>query len=514
LEQDNNVRATPKSGLGLRSAPAGGFDLLIGGKWQSAEQGATFAAHDPYLEIDWGEIAQASPADVDRAVASARSAFEEGRWTGMLAAERARIMLRLADLIERDAESLTSQQIFENGKLISEMRPGTLGLAGDCRFFAGLAETHGGATVQSARPGFTTFTLKEPIGVVGAITPWNTPLGLLGWKLFPALAAGNTIVVKPSEVTPTSTLMLAALCEEAGIPGGVVNVVTGGRETGAALVEHRDVGKIAFTGSTATGQQIAARAALRSARVTLEMGGKSPQVIFADADLDQAVNGVMAGIFAATGQSCMAGSRVLVEEPVFDRFCEMLAARGSAMIAGDPLDPASQLGPLASRAQLDKVLAYFEIARAEGLDCVTGGHRLDRQGYFVAPTVYRDVPHGSRIAREEIFGPVAAVMRFNSEDEAVRIANDTHYGLAAGIWTEDLRRAHRLVHRIRAGTVWVNNYRIIGHTLPFGGYGASGIGREMGRDALEAYSETKSVWIDLGNRIEFKTGHGEMQGAV
>lgn len=503
-----NRRAQPLLGLPAQGG-AGGFPLFIDGQWSQPADGAHFAAHDPFLEQDWGQVAQAGAGDVSRAVTCARKAFDDGRWSGLLAADRARILLRLADLIERDAAMLTSQQVFENGKLIAEMAPGTGALAGDCRFFAGLAEVHGGRSVPPSRPSFTTFTLREPIGVVAAITPWNTPLGLLGWKLFPALAAGNSIVIKPSEVTPTSTSMLAALCQEAGIPDAVVNVVTGGAQTGAALVEHDDVAKIAFTGSTATGQAIASRAALRSARVTLEMGGKSPQVIFADVDLEQAVNGVMAGVFAATGQSCMAGSRVLVEAPVFDRFCDMLAARGSEMIAGDPLDPQAQLGPLASRAQLDKVLSYFEIARAEGLDCVTGGVRLDRQGYFVAPTVYRNVPPNSRLAREEVFGPVVSLFRFDSEEQAVQLANDTKYGLAAGIWTDDVRRAHRLLHKIRAGSIWINNYRVVGHTLPFGGYGQSGMGREMGADALDAYTETKSVWIDTGNRIEFSTGEGE-----
>jgi aldehyde dehydrogenase (NAD+) len=485
-----------------------GFALLIDGQWRAAQGGRCFAAHDPYVESDWGRIAEADAADVDAAVAAAARAFGDGRWSGRLAAERARCLLRLADLIEREAETLTRQQILENGKLVSEMRPGTAAVAGDCRFFAGLAETHDGTTVPPARPGFTTFTLREPVGVVAAITPWNTPLGLLGWKLFPALAAGNTVVIKPSEVTPTSTLLLAELVREAGIPDGVVNVVTGGAGTGAALVAHPRVAKIAFTGSTATGQAIAAEAARRSARVTLELGGKSPNIIFADADLDNAVNGVMAGIFAASGQSCMAGSRVLVQALVYERVCEMLAERGSRMLAGDPLDPATQLGPLASRAQLQKVLSYFAVASDEGLHCVAGGRRLERQGYFVAPTVYRDVPPESRIAREEIFGPVAALMRFADEDDAVRLANDTRYGLAAGIWTEDLRRAHRMLHRIRAGTIWVNNYRVIGHTLPFGGYGQSGSGREMGAAALDAYTEVKSVWIDTGNKVEFKTGRG------
>jgi acyl-CoA reductase-like NAD-dependent aldehyde dehydrogenase len=483
-----------------------GFRMLIDGHWRDASGAKSFAAHDPFLESDWGSIADASGADADAAVAAARTAFSDGRWSGRLAAERARCLYRLADLIDSDAEALTRQQIFENGKLMSEMRPGISAVAADCRFFAGLAETHGGSTVPTPRPGFTTFTLREPIGVVLAITPWNTPLGLLGWKLFPALAAGNTVVIKPSEVTPSSTLMLAALAQEAGIPDGVVNVVTGGKSAGAALVSHPDVAKIAFTGSTATGQAIAAEAARRSARVTLEMGGKSPNIVFADADLDNAVNGVMAGIFAASGQTCIAGSRVLVEAPVFDRVANMLAERGSRMVAGDPLDSQTQLGPLASRAQLDKVLSYFAIAHKEGLACLAGGKRLERQGYFVAPTVYADVPPDSRLMREEIFGPVAALIRFSGEDEAVRIANDTHYGLAAGLWTENLGRAHRMLHRVRAGTVWVNNYRVLGHALPFGGYGRSGIGRELGAAALDAYTEVKSVWIDTGNKIEFGAG--------
>jgi (Z)-2-((N-methylformamido)methylene)-5-hydroxybutyrolactone dehydrogenase len=504
--EDNSIRAQPKLQLSPAADTRGGFQLLIDGQWRHASGGKSFAAHDPFLESDWGSIADASDADAGAAVAAALAAFKDGRWSQRLAAERARCLYRLADLIERDAAILAQQQIFENGKLASEMRPGMGAVAGDCRFFAGLAEIHGGTTVPSTRAGFSTFTLREPMGVVLAITPWNTPLGLLGWKLFPALAAGNTVVIKPSEVTPSSTIMLAALAQEAGIPDGVVNVVTGGRTTGAALVSHPEVAKIAFTGSTATGQAIAAEAARRSVRVTLEMGGKSPNIVFADADLDNAVNGVMSGIFAASGQTCIAGSRVLVEAPVFDRVAEMLAERGSRMVAGDPLDPKTHLGPLASRMQLDKVLSYFEIARKEGLDCAAGGRRLERRGYFVAPTVYRDVPPDSRLMREEIFGPVAAMIRFSGEEEAVRIANDTRYGLAAGVWTEDLRRGHRMLHRLRAGTVWVNNYRVLGHTLPFGGYGQSGVGRELGAAALEAYTEVKSVWIDTGNKIEFNIG--------
>jgi aldehyde dehydrogenase (NAD+) len=484
--------------------------MLIGGEWVDTKHARHFACCDPFTEAQWGRVPLADADDVDAAVRAARAAFEGGEWPRLLAADRARLLLRLADLIDRDVEHLARQQVFENGKLITEMRAVTAALAADCRFVAGLAEVHGGDTVPSTRPNFTTYVLREPIGVVAAITPWNTPLTLLGWKLFPALAAGNTVVIKPSEVTPTSTLMLASLAVEAGFPRGAINVVTGyGEPAGTALVRHPHVEKIAFTGSTSTGQRIAVEAAKRSAAVSLEMGGKSANIIFADADIDNAVNGVMAGVFAATGQSCVAGSRVLVEASVYDRVAELLVERARKMIIGDPLDPATQLGPLASRAQLEKVTQYFEIARTEGLELLTGGRQIERTGFFVEPTVYGNVPNDCRIAQEEIFGPVVALMPFRAEEEAVRIANATRYGLAAAAWTEDYRRQQRLIAQLRAGTVWINNYRIVGHTLPFGGYKQSGVGREMGRRALEAYSETKSVWIDIGNRVAFPVGKGK-----
>jgi aldehyde dehydrogenase (NAD+) len=472
------------------------FAMLIDGQWVGAAAGQTFTCVDPYTDESWGRIPEASPAEVDRAVRAARRAFDAGGWRQTLPAQRAALLRKLARLIEANAEALTYQQIRENGKLVSEMRPQLDVLASACYYFAGLAETLTGASLTSGFAGLTTYTVREPIGVVAAVTPWNSPLLLLGWKLFPALAAGNTVVVKPSEVTPASTLRLAALVEEAGFPAGVVNVVTGHGPVGGALIEHHGVDRIAFTGSTATGRVIARAAAERHARVTLELGGKSPNIIFADANVSRAVDGIIAGVFAASGQTCVAGSRVLVESAVYEEVAELLVSRARKLAPGDPLDPGTRLGPLASRAQLTKVLAYFDIAREERLELLTGGRRLDRRGFFVEPTVYGRVDNHCRVAREEIFGPVACLMRFSGEDEAVALANDTVYGLAAGVWTESLRRAHRVVPRLRAGTVWVNNYRLISHAVPFGGFKQSGLGRELGPEALHEYTEPKSVWID------------------
>ncbi len=483
------------------------FAMLIDGEWTAAASGNTFACEDPFLEQQWGHVPAAGATDVDRAVRVARRAFDEDGWPQMLPARRAALLRRLAQLITDHADILACQQIRENGKLVGEMQAGSRVLANACNYFAGLTETLHGMTIPSSIPNMISYTVREPIGVVAAITPWNSPLLLLGWKLFAALAAGNTVVIKPSEVTPTSTLLLGELILEAGFPKGVVNIVTGfGNPAGVALVSHPGVDKIAFTGSTVTGEAIARIAAERNARVSLELGGKSPNIVFADADIGNAVNGVMAGIFAASGQTCMAGSRVLVEDAVYEEFAGLLVDRGSRMIAGDPLHPATQLGPVASRAQLEKILGYFEIGRSDGMQLLTGGRRLDRKGYFVAPTVFGNVDNNCRLAREEIFGPVVALMRFKGEDEAVAIGNATRYGLAAGVWTESIQRAHRMVSRLRAGTVWVNNYRIVGHAMPFGGFKESGLGRELGLEALHDYTEVKSVWIDTGNRINFQTG--------
>ncbi len=483
------------------------YQLYIDGGWSEPNSGEYFSCTDPFTEETWAEVPLANHRDVNAAVKAARKAFDSDEWSSFTAVQRSALLRKLAALIEENTEALVHQQIWENGKLISEMLPGMGGVISDCYFYAGLAETLHGKTVQPNYPNFTGYTVREPVGVVAAITPWNTPLGLLGWKLFPALAAGNTIVIKPSEVTPTSTLLLAELVHEAGFPPGVVNVVTGfGDTTGHSLVNHPEIDKIAFTGSTTTGLKIAQIAAARNVRVSLELGGKSPNIVFADADLGNAANGIMAGIFAATGQSCMAGSRVLVQDSVYDEIAGLLVERGGKMKHGDPFDKDTQLGPLASSQQLKKVLSYFDIAREHGHECLLGGKRIDCRGFFVEPTIYSNVENNDQIAREEIFGPVISLMRFTDEEEAINMANDTNYGLAAGIWTQDIKCAHRVAGKVRAGSVWINNYRIVGHALPFGGYKQSGLGREMGLDALNEYTEVKSIWIDTGNEVKFPVG--------
>lgn len=471
-------------------------NMLIDGKWVPASDQATLSCLDPYSEQEWAEVPVATVSDVDQAVLAARRAFDSGIWSNAPPAARFAALRRLGQLIEDNVEALALAQVRENGKLMTEMVPSTRAVASDSHFFGALGEMTHGYTVEPSIPNFTAYTRREPIGVVAAITPWNNPLVLLGWKLFPALAAGNTIVIKPSEVTPVSTLMLGELIEKAGIPAGVVNIVTGAGATGQALVQHPDVDKIAFTGSTQTGVAIAKIAAERQARVSLELGGKSPNIIFNDANLSSAINGVIGGIFAAAGQACNAGSRVLVQRGVYAEFLERLSQRANAFRMGDPLAADTEIGPLSSRAQMAKVTSYFDIARGENLNLAAGGVRLDRQGLFVSPTVYADPPKASRLVREEIFGPVAMVMPFDDEEEAVALANDTIFGLASGVWTQNLSLAHRMIKKIRAGTVWVNTYRMGGHVIPFGGFKASGVGREMGLHALDQYTESKSVWIN------------------
>lgn len=481
------------------------YQMLVDGVWRDASGKATFDSINPATSQPWARVPVASQQDIDDAVQAARRAFETGPWAASSPLQRATLLRKFGDLISDNADELARVQVLENGRLIREVGGRARALANHAYFFAGVAESPTGETLAGSVPNMQVFTVREPIGVVAAITPWNSPLTLLLWKLCPALAAGNTVVVKPSEITPVSTLVLARLLSEAGFPDGVVNVVTGAGSAGAALAAHPGVDKIAFTGSTAVGKEIARTAADRLARVSLELGGKSPNIVFPDADLTNAVNGVVGGIFAATGQTCMAGSRVLVHTDIYDEFCDALVARTERIKIGNPMDPDTEMGTMACRAQYDKVLQYIEVAKEDGARLATGGDRPEdpelARGLFIRPTVFTEVGNHMRIAREEVFGPVAVAIRFSDEDDAVAIANDTRFGLAAGVWTNDLAKAHRMVRRLRAGTVWVNNYRRTNHVAPFGGFKESGIGRENGIHAIEEYTEVKTVWIDTGNQI-------------
>ncbi len=480
------------------------YDVLIDGTWRQGGTGETFRVRDPFSMQEWAEVPICSVEDVDQAVGAARRAFEEGPWPRLTPAQRAKTLRTLAGLIADHADELALTQTLENGKLLRETRGGMDWFVQQCDYSASLAEIVQGATIETGLPNMFTYTLRQPIGVVAAITPWNSPLGLLGFKLFPALAAGCTVVIKPSEFTPVSTIKLVELCEQAGIPEGVVSVVTGMGDIGAALVDHPDVNKIVFTGSTGTGARIAAAAGSRLARTSLELGGKSPNVVFADADLDQAVHGAAGGIFVATGQTCVAGSRILVQKPVYEEFASRLAEVAGRLRLGDPMDPEVQLGPIANAPQFEKVLGFMESGRQDGFRVLAGGGRaggtedLDR-GLFVQPTVFADVVNTCELAREEVFGPVASVIPFEDEAEALALANDTRFGLASGVWTSDMGVAQRMIRGLRAGTVWVNNYRSAHHYVPFAGQKQSGLGRELGVEAVEEFTEIKSVWHDYGN---------------
>jgi aldehyde dehydrogenase (NAD+) len=474
------------------------YELVIGGAKIPAASRATYDSLDPFTQRAWARVPDAGVDDVDAAVRAARTALR-GEWGSTSGFGRAKLLHRLADVVEREADRLALLETRDSGKLLREMRTQLRYMPEWFRFYAGLADKLEGSVPVSDRPNFLTYTRHEPVGVVAAIVPWNSPLLLLAWKLAPALAAGCTFVVKPSDYTPATALEFADLVHEAGLPDGVFNVVTGnGPEVGRALVGHPGVDKVAFTGSTATGIDVAQNAARNLTRVSLELGGKSAQVVFPDADIEAAANGVIAGIFAATGQTCLAGSRLVVHSEIHDELVERIATRARAIVLGDPKDEATEMGPVANASQHERVLGFLGSARDQGATIVCGGGSPDGlAGYFVEPTVITDVKPDMDVVTSEIFGPVLSVLRFADEAEAIDLANATDYGLAASVWTKDIHRGHRVAHQLEAGTVWVNAYRVVAPNVPFGGMKASGVGRENGLDAIKAYTETKSVWVEL-----------------
>jgi aldehyde dehydrogenase (NAD+) len=472
--------------------------LLIDGKFRDSHSGKTFATINPATEEVIAQVAEGGATDIDMAVTAARKAFDSGPWRKMDARDRGRLMSKLADLVEEHKDELAELETLDNGKPISESKNADLPLVIDClRYYAGWADKIHGQTIP-IRGNYFCYSRREPVGVVGQIIPWNFPMLMVAWKWGPALAAGCTVVLKPAEQTPLTALRMGELALEAGYPAGVINIVPGFGETaGAPLVAHKGIDKIAFTGETTTGKIIMKSAADSVKRVTLELGGKSPNIVFADANLDAAVDGAMLGLFLNQGQCCCAGSRLLVQDKVYDAMVEKLADRTQNRKLGDPFEADTEQGPQIDKAQFDKILSYIDKGKAQGARCVSGGERFGDKGYFIKPTIFADVKDSMAIATDEIFGPVMQVLKFKDIDEVVGRANTTDYGLAAAVWTRDIAKAHSIAHRLRAGTVWVNCYDVFDAAAPFGGYKASGMGRELGEKALDSYTEHKTVTVSL-----------------
>jgi len=478
--------------------------MYINGEWVEAEDHSTIDVINPYTNSVWAKVPNAGVADVDKAVRAAHAAFEAGEWSDVLPIQRTRILNRFADLMEANAEKIAITDTKCNGKLIREMHGQMKAIPNWYRYFAGAADKIYGEVIPLEKPNTLNYTIHEPLGVVAIIVPWNSPILIISYSMAPALAAGNTIVLKPSKFAPVSTLELMKVVKDAGFPPGVINTITGsGEKTGNALISHPLVKRIAFTGGTEMGKHVAKMAAQNLTGTTFELGGKSPNIVFEDANIDSAVNGILSGIFAACGQTCVAGSRAFVQENIFDEIIKKLLARTTQIKMGNPLESNTEYGPIANKEQFQKVEHYVNVAKTDGAQLLYGGKpatNKDNRGLFFEPTIFKTT-NEMKIAQEEVFGPILCVIPFKDEEDVVKMANDSQFGLAAGIWTKDIGRAHRTAKKLQAGTVWINTYRSISYASPFGGYKGSGHGRENSLEAIREFTQTKSIWVDMTGKM-------------